>query len=120
MGIPLLGELAVRGCKGGCSAEKAGGTRGQHSCLWALESEAVVCCTDGRLYSFLCSIKMKEKLNLIKIQQFKAFCKLVCNVYTSVALVFWKSWLWLIMSAVRLETKKPGLVCFGYGRLKKC
>lgn len=27
----------------------------------------------------LCLIKMKETLNLIKIQQFKAFCKLVYN-----------------------------------------
>lgn len=43
----LLGVPVVRVCEGGCSAEKAGETRGQHSCPWALEAEAVVCCTDG-------------------------------------------------------------------------
>lgn len=53
---------------------------------------------------------MKEKFNLIKIQQqFKAFCKLVCNGLHFSGPVVLESWPWLIMSAVRLETKKPGL-----------
>lgn len=37
------------------------------------------CCTDGEgcTRSSFCLIKMKEKLNLTKMQQFKEFCKLV-------------------------------------------
>lgn len=112
MGMPLLGELAVRGCKEGCSAEKAGATGVRLSCPWALEPEVMVSLADGESCTYsLCLIKMKEKLSLTKIQQFKAFCKLVCNGLHFSGPSALETMTLVNQVHLRLETRKPGLAC---------